>query len=112
MVCVSPSDSRGVDGAAAVSGEQPGGERAPRGAWSGGLTEALRLLRQARGWPPTEADAPPPSTFPMTPAAREAKRMAKQADRASEAGLAEADAPRAPISLTVVPDLLSPRRTP
>jgi hypothetical protein len=40
------------------------------------IREALRLA-YAEPRKPTEADAPPPSTFPMTPGAREARRMDK-----------------------------------
>lgn len=62
-----------------------GGDRENRGAWSRGLTDALRLLERGRRGPATEADAPPPSLFPMTPAARQALRMWRQkAPSASE----------------------------
>lgn len=36
---------------------------------------AAKAAAAARKGPPAEADAPPPSTFPMTPAAREALRL-------------------------------------
>lgn len=45
------------------------------GAWSPGLTDALRRLAKAERRAPTEADAPPVSTFPSTPASREALRL-------------------------------------
>jgi hypothetical protein len=44
------------------------------------LGEALRLLHTARRGPPTEADVPPPSVFPLTKAARAALDMARAAD--------------------------------
>ena len=51
----------------------------PKGIEAKGLTTALRFLKGRRG-PATDADAPPPSTFPSTPASREALRMAREAD--------------------------------
>ena len=44
---------------------------------SPGLEEAIRLRKEARTGPPTEADVPPLSLFPMTPAARAAKALRK-----------------------------------
>lgn len=43
-----------------------------------GLTQAVNALRDRVARRPTEQDAPPCSTFPMTPAAREALRLSKQ----------------------------------
>jgi hypothetical protein len=43
----------------------------------GGLGDTLRALKEARRGPPTEADIPPPSSLPMTPAARAALRLSK-----------------------------------
>lgn len=45
-----------------------------------GMTDALRRLRLGRVGPPTEADRPPPSLFPMTRAARAAMRYARAYD--------------------------------
>lgn len=42
-----------------------------------GLTAALDALG-GRSGPPTEFDQPPLSTFPMTPAAREARRLDRE----------------------------------
>lgn len=42
------------------------------------LADALRRLYEGRPGPPTEADVPPPSTFPMTPAARAALRLSRK----------------------------------
>ena len=44
----------------------------PAGSRSSGLTAAIKLRDKAQRRKPTEADVPPPSTFPMTPAARAA----------------------------------------
>ena len=49
--------------------------------FSAGLTDAIKRLRNGRPGPPTPADVPPPSVFPMTPAAREALRLNRQARR-------------------------------
>lgn len=49
----------------------------PEGSWSKGLTEAIKLRDRAEARAPGPADVPPPSTFPMTPAAREALRLAR-----------------------------------
>lgn len=46
-----------------------------------GMTDALRRLHSGESRPPTPADAPPPSVFPMTPAAREALRLNRLAQR-------------------------------
>lgn len=46
----------------------------PEGSWSQGLTEAIKLRDQAASRAPGPEDAPPPSTFPPTPASREARR--------------------------------------
>lgn len=43
-----------------------------------GLAQALDALKAPKR-PPTEDDVPPLSTFPMTPAARVAKALAKEA---------------------------------
>lgn len=43
-----------------------------------GLTDALRRLREGRSGPPTDADRPPPSLFPSTPASRAAMRLKRQ----------------------------------
>jgi hypothetical protein len=40
-----------------------------------GLEDALRRLHEGRHGAPTETDRPPPSTFPMTKAARVALQM-------------------------------------
>jgi len=53
----------------------------PEKGYAPGMTAALKALHHARRGKPSPADAPPPSTFPMTPAAREAKRLAREADR-------------------------------
>jgi hypothetical protein len=50
----------------------------PEGSWSPGLTAAIKLRAYADRRRPTEADRPPASVFPMTPAAREAKRLTKE----------------------------------
>jgi hypothetical protein len=50
----------------------------PSGSWSPGLTAAIKLRDKADSRPPTDSDRPPASVFPMTPAAREAKRLAKE----------------------------------
>ena len=42
-----------------------------------GLEDALARLWLGRPGPATEADRPPPSTFPMTPAARVALRLSR-----------------------------------
>ena len=42
-----------------------------------GLTEAVRLLEQAKRRPPDEGDRPT-STFPMTPAARAARQYDRE----------------------------------
>ena len=42
-----------------------------------GMAEALRALDLPER-SPTELDAPPPSTFPRTPAAREALRLGRK----------------------------------
>lgn len=42
-----------------------------------GMAAALAALKKPVG-KPTEGDRPPPSTFPMTPAARAALRMSKR----------------------------------
>ena len=44
-----------------------------------GMAEARKLLG-ARLGPATEEDRPPPSVFPMTPAAREAVRLNREKD--------------------------------
>jgi hypothetical protein len=38
----------------------------------------MRLAATASKRKPTDEDRPPPSTFPMTPAARAAKQLAKE----------------------------------
>ncbi len=43
-----------------------------------GLTDALRRLRSGRPGPPTDADRPPPSIFPITRAARAALNYTRQ----------------------------------
>lgn len=48
---------------------------------SPGLRDAIRRFHEGRRGPPTPADAPPPSVFPMTPAARLALRLNLQAQR-------------------------------
>lgn len=60
-------------------------EPEPRGAWSSGLTDAIRSL----GLPsrtPDDRDVPPPSTFPMTAAARAALGYKKDVERKLAAG--------------------------
>lgn len=42
------------------------------------LEEALRLIHRAKRREPTETDAPPVSTLPMTKAARTALRMSHE----------------------------------
>lgn len=44
-----------------------------------GMKQALMALKAQRR-KPTEADRPPPSLFPMTPAAREARRLSRGED--------------------------------
>ena len=56
-----------------VSREQQG--------YCSGLTDALRRLWNAESRPPTDDDRPPVSTFPMTPAAREALRLSRLRER-------------------------------
>lgn len=53
-----------------------------KGTFGQGLTVALRLLREGRRGKPNEFDRPPPSTFPMTPAARAARRIDTERKRA------------------------------
>jgi hypothetical protein len=48
----------------------------PRGAWSTGLTDAIRFRDSARPGQPGKHDVPV-STFPMTPAARAALTISK-----------------------------------
>jgi hypothetical protein len=43
-----------------------------------GVADALRRLSEGQSRTPTEADRPPPSLFPMTPAARAAIRASKK----------------------------------
>ncbi len=45
------------------------------------LESALRALHTAERRRPTESDAPPPSTFPMTPAARAALNYSRESAR-------------------------------
>jgi hypothetical protein len=54
--------------------ELKGGSRTPE---RPGMREALRALTLRKG-PPTEADRPPPSTLPLTPAAKEALRLKRK----------------------------------
>lgn len=42
-----------------------------------GIKAAIKGLKKGRRGRPTEADAPPPSLFPMTPAARAALDLRK-----------------------------------
>jgi len=49
----------------------------PIGAWSHGLTLAIRALH-AEDRPPTDTDRPPASTFPATRASNEAKRIDRE----------------------------------
>jgi hypothetical protein len=46
-----------------------------------GLEDALRRLHEGRIGAPTETDRPPPSTFPMTKAARVALQLSKRGER-------------------------------
>ena len=50
----------------------------PYGAWGAGLTEAIKLRDQAEARKPGPEDAPEPSTFPTTAAARAALRYDAQ----------------------------------
>jgi hypothetical protein len=49
-----------------------------------GMAQALRMARDLVARRPTEADAPPVSTFPLTKAAREALRLAREARKRQE----------------------------
>jgi hypothetical protein len=53
----------------------------PVGSWSPGLTAAIKLRDYADSRPPVDSDRPRASVFPMTPAAREAKRLHKESKR-------------------------------
>lgn len=48
---------------------------------TGGLRDAIWRIHTCERRPPTTADAPPVSRFPMTPAAREALRLNRLADK-------------------------------
>lgn len=50
---------------------------------SSGVMVALNAVRNAQRRKPTEADRPPQSTFPMTPAARAAVQLGKGVRRES-----------------------------
>jgi hypothetical protein len=48
------------------------------------MAEALRMAKELPARKPDELDAPPPSTFPLTKAAREALRLAREARKRQE----------------------------
>lgn len=57
-------------------GRIPGNDERPE---RRAIGEALRLHHTARRGPPSADDAPPPSTFPMTKAARAALALEREA---------------------------------
>jgi hypothetical protein len=56
-------------------------ERLPWDGTRGGLRDAIYRLHKTEVRAPTEQDIPPASTFPMTPAAREALRLNREHKR-------------------------------
>jgi hypothetical protein len=56
-------------------------EKKPWDGMRGGLKDATRNLHLAEKRAPTDADRPPPSLLPMTPAAREAVRLRKDGEQ-------------------------------